>query len=40
MYDILIIFVEIFHDFDWFFATRIRIRFVEADPGPDPADQN
>ena len=22
---------------DWFFATRIRIRFIEADP--DPADQ-
>ena len=31
-------FVEIFHDFGWFFATRIRIRFIEADP--DPADQN
>ena len=31
------IFVEIFHDFGWFFATRIRIRFIEADP--DPADQ-
>ena len=30
------IFVEIFHDFGWFFATRIR--FIEADP--DPADQN
>ena len=30
------IFVEIFHDFGWFFATRIRIRFIEADP----ADQN
>ena len=30
------IFVEIFHDFGWFFATRIR--FFEADP--DPADQN
>ena len=27
-------FVEIFHDFGWFFATRIR--FIEADP----ADQN
>ena len=26
------------HDFGWFFATRIRIRFIEADP--DPADQN
>ena len=25
-------FVEIFHDFGWFFATRIRIRFIEADP--------
>ena len=36
MYDILMIFVEIFHDFGWFFATRIRIRFIEADP--DPAD--
>ena len=32
MYDILMIFVEIFHDFGWFFATRIRIRFIEADP--------
>ena len=32
------IFVEIFNDFGWFFATRIRIRFIEADPGP--ADQN
>ena len=30
------IFVEIFHDFGRFFATRIRIRFIEADP----ADQN
>ena len=30
------IFVEIFHDFGWFLATRIR--FIEADP--DPADQN
>ena len=30
------IFVEIFHDFGWFFATRIR--FIEVDP--DPADQN
>ena len=41
MYDILIIFVDfcgILHDFGWFFATRIRIRFIEADP--DPADQN
>ena len=38
MYDILMIFVEIFHDFGRFFATRIRIRFIEADP--DPADQN
>ena len=37
-YDFLMIFVEIFHDFGWFFATRIRIRFIEADP--DPADQN
>ena len=36
MYDILMIFVEIFHDFGWFFSTRIRIRFIEADP----ADQN
>ena len=33
-------FVEIFHDFGWFFATRIRIRFIEADPDRDPADQN
>ena len=34
------IFVEIFHDLAWFFATRIRIRirFIKADP--DPADQN
>ena len=30
------IFVEIFHNFDWFFYTRIRC--IEADP--DPADQN
>ena len=30
--------MEIFHDLGWFFATRIRIRFIEADP--DPADQN
>ena len=30
------IFVEIFHDFGRFFATRIR--FIEADP--DPADKN
>ena len=36
----LLIFVEIFHDFGWFFVTRIRIRFIEADPDPDPADQN
>ena len=35
-YDFLMIFVEIFHDFGWLFATRIR--FIEADP--DPADQN
>ena len=38
MYDILVIlvdrFLEIFHDFGCFFATRIR--FIEADP----ADQN
>ena len=34
----MLIFVEIFHDFGRFFATRIRIRFNEADP--DPADQN
>ena len=32
MYDILVILVEIFHDFGWFFATRIR--FIEADPDP------
>ena len=38
MYDILMIFVEIFHDFNSFFATRIRIRFIEADP--DTPDQN
>ena len=40
MYDILMIFVEIIHDFGKFFATLIwiRIRFIEADP--DPADQN
>ena len=31
------IFVEIFHDFGCFFATRIR--FIEAGPDPDPADQ-
>ena len=31
-------FQENFRDFGWFFATRIRIRFIEADP--DPADQN
>ena len=30
------IFVEIFHDLGWFFATRIC--FIEADL--DPADQN
>ena len=30
------IFVEFFHDFGWLFATRIRIRFIEAVP----ADQN
>ena len=34
------ILVEIFHDFGWFFATRIRIRFIEADTAPYPADQN
>ena len=28
--------MEIFHNFGWYFATRIRIRFIEADP--DPAD--
>ena len=38
MYDIFMIFVEIIPDFGWFFAARIRIRFIEADP--DPADQN
>ena len=38
MYDILMIPVEIFHDFGRFFVTRIR--FIEADPDPDPADQN
>ena len=34
------VFIEIFHDFGWLFATRlrIRIRFIEGDP--DPADQN
>ena len=26
------IFVEIFHNFGWSFATRIRIRFNETDP--------
>ena len=31
---ILLIFVEIFHDFGWSFATH----FIEADP--DPAEQN
>ena len=30
--------MEIFHDFGLFFATRIRIRSIEADP--DPAGQN
>ena len=40
IYDILMIFVEIFHDFCRIFATRIRIRFIEADPNPDPADRN
>ena len=40
MNDILMIFVEIFHDFGLLFATRIRIRFIEADLDPDPADQN
>ena len=30
-------FLEIFHYFSWFFATPIRISFIEADP--DPADQ-
>ena len=29
MYDILMILVEIFHDFGWLFATRIRIRNTE-----------
>ena len=32
------ILVEIFYECGWFFATRIRIRFIEADP--DPAEQN
>ena len=35
---IFVDFRKIFLDFGWFFATRIRIRFIEADP--DPADQN
>ena len=30
--------LNFFHEFGWFFATRIR--FIEADPDPDPADQN
>ena len=30
MYDILMILVEIFHDFRRFFATRIRIRFIKT----------
>ena len=30
--------MEIFHDLGWFFTTRIRIRFIEADP--DLAYQN
>ena len=40
MYDILIILVDFcgIHDFGGFYATRIRIRFIEADPNP--ADQN
>ena len=40
MYDILMIFVDFCWNFAWFFATRIRIRFIEADPNSDPADQN
>ena len=32
----MLIFVEIFHDLAWIFATRIH--FIEADL--DPADQN
>ena len=32
--------MRVSHDFDWFFATRIRIRFIDTDPGgqndPDP----
>ena len=31
---IFAVFVDIFHDFGGFFATRIRIRFIEADPDP------
>ena len=37
MYDILMIFVEIFHDFGWFFATRIRLtkmKRIQTDPDP------
>ena len=30
--------MEIVHDLAWLYATRIR--FIEADPDPDPADQN
>ena len=29
MYNILMIFVEIFHDIGWYFATRIRIRLTK-----------
>ena len=35
MYDILMILVDLcgnFHDFGWFWATRIRIRLIETDP--------
>ena len=34
---ILLIFVEIFHDFGWFFATRIRMtkmKRIQTDPDP------
>ena len=43
MYDILVILVDFCGNFPWFwlfFATRIRICFIEADPDPYLADRN
>ena len=37
MYDILVILVEIFHDFGWFLSTRIRLtemKWIQTDPDP------